>query len=252
MKQQPLVSIITVCYNAKDTIEHTIESVRKQTYENIEYIVIDGNSTDGTKEIIEQNRDAITKYISEPDNGLYYAMNKGLDMATGDYVWFLNAGDLIPHSNTLFKIFDSTYIPQDIFYGQTKIIDKNGHTIGSRRLKPPHRLTKNSFLWGMVVCHQAAIVRKDITKHYNTKYKIDADYDWLLSAIEKADPTLMRHSGRTYCKFLEGGFSRKNMWAANMERYHIMIEHYGFFKATLFNVLMAFRFVYTTIKLGRV
>jgi glycosyltransferase involved in cell wall biosynthesis len=252
MKRQPLVSIITVCYNAKDTIEMTINSVRKQIYENIEYIVVDGDSTDGTKDIIEQNHDAITKYISEKDNGLYYAMNKGLDMAEGEYVWFLNAGDIIPHSDTLFKIMDSTYIMQDIYYGQTKIIDSKGHTIGRRRLKPPKQLTKNSFLWGMLVCHQAAIVRKDIVRHYDTRYKITADYDWLLSAIERADVTHIRHSSRTYCKFLEGGISRKNMWQGNKERYHIMIKHYGFIRATFYNCLMAFRFIFTTIKSGRV
>lgn len=104
--KHPLVSIITVCYNAKDTIESTINSIRDQVYDNIEYIVVDGDSTDGTKEIIEQNRDAINIYISEPDKGLYYAMNKGLDIANGEYVWFMNSGDRIPHSNTLLKIME--------------------------------------------------------------------------------------------------------------------------------------------------
>lgn len=96
--RHPSVSIITVCYNAQDTIEVTINSVRRQTYDNYEYIIVDGASTDDTMLIVEQNRDAVTRYISEPDEGLYYAMNKALDMATGDYVWFINAGDRIPHA----------------------------------------------------------------------------------------------------------------------------------------------------------
>ena len=245
--RQPLVSIITVCYNAKDTIESTINSVRNQIYENIEYIIIDGASTDGTKEIIEQNRDCVTKFVSEPDRGLYFAMNKGLDLATGEYVWFLNAGDRIPHSNTLFKIMDSSYILQDIYYGQTKIIDKDGHTKGKRRLKPPHYLTKDSFKWGMLVCHQAAIVKKSLTRHYDTRYKVCADYDWLLSVIERGDPTLMRHSSRTYVKFLEGGMSSKRMNESNRERYRIMIKHYGFIKATFYNCLLFFRFIKSKI-----
>ena len=246
--KQPLVSIITVCYNAKDTIEPTINSVRNQIYENIEYIIVDGASTDGTKDIIEQNKDAVTKFISEPDRGLYFAMNKGLDMAEGEYVWFLNAGDRIPHSNTLLKIMTSSFISQDIYYGQTKIIDKNGRTKGDRRLKPPAVLTKDSFKWGMLVCHQAVIVKKKLARHYDTRYKIDADYDWLLSVIERADPTLIRHSSRTYCKFLEGGISAQRMTEANKERYRIMIKHYGFGTATFYNFLMFFRFIKAKIK----
>ncbi|MDO5760336.1 MAG: glycosyltransferase family 2 protein [Bacteroidota bacterium] len=241
--KQPLVSVITVCYNAKDVIEPTISSVRKQTYRNLEYIVIDGDSTDGTKEIIEQNRDAITKYVSEKDNGLYYAMNKGLDMAEGEYVWFINAGDRIPHSNTLEKIMDSSLLEQDIYYGRTKIINKKGEVIANRRLKEPEVLDKNSFRWGMLVCHQAAIVRRSIAPYYNTKYKIDADFEWLLTSIENSNPTLIRHSKRTYCYFLEGGFSKQRMWQANTERYKIMIKHYGFLSATCYNILMTFRYI---------
>ncbi len=241
--QHPLVSIITVCYNAKDLIEPTINSIRKQTYDNYEYIIIDGGSSDGTKEIIEQNRDAVTKYISEKDDGLYYAMNKGLDLATGEYVWFINAGDRIPHKDTLTKIIESSYLPQDIYYGKTKIINKKGEVIGFRRLQEPENLNKNSFLWGMLVCHQSAIVRRSLAQYYDTRYKIDADFEWLLSVIEKSNPTLIRHSSRTYCYFLEGGLARKNMWKANLERYRIMIKHYGFFKTTFYNILMVFRYI---------
>ncbi|MBR1627592.1 MAG: glycosyltransferase [Bacteroidales bacterium] len=245
--RQPKVSIITVCYNAKDTIEGTINSVREQVYENIEYIIIDGNSTDGTKEIILQNYDAVTRFISEPDNGLYFAMNKGLDVATGEYVWFLNAGDRIPHSNTLLKIMTSSYMFQDIYYGHTKIIDKKGRVKGDRRLKPPVRLTKDSFKWGMLVCHQAAIVKTKLVRHYNTKYKIAADFDWLLTAIENSDPAQIRYSSRTYCHFLEGGLSSRKMFQANRERYAIMIKHYGFIRATFYNFLMLFRFIKSKI-----
>ncbi|MGP1515003.1 MAG: glycosyltransferase family 2 protein [Bacteroidales bacterium] len=246
--KQPLVSIITVCYNAETTIEATIYSVRNQTYKNIEYIIVDGDSTDKTKHIIEQNRNFVSKFLSEPDKGLYYAMNKGLDMAEGEYVWFLNAGDRIPHSNTLSKIMDSSYIFQDIYYGQTKIIDNNGKIVGKRRLTPPVKLTKDSLKWGMLVCHQAFIVKRDIVGYYNTRYKITADYDWMLNVIEKANPGLIRHSLRTYCLFLKGGISTEQMKKANKERYKIMIHHYGFWKATFYNFLMFFRFLKSKLK----
>lgn len=241
--RHPSVSIITVCYNAQDTIEATINSVRRQTYDNYEYIIVDGASTDDTMLIVEQNRDAVTRYISEPDEGLYYAMNKALDMATGDYVWFINAGDRIPHANTLEKIMESSYVLQDIYYGKTKIINSKGKVIGERRLKPPQYLTKYSFLWGMVVCHQSAVVRREIVGKYDTQYKITADYDWLLSAIEKADPNKIRRSRRTYSYFLAGGMSKTNMKKGNMERFKIMVKHYGFFLAFIFNVFMTFRYV---------
>lgn len=246
--RHPKVSIITVCYNAEDTIESTIYSVRSQTYDNIEYIIIDGNSTDRTKDIISQHRNFITKFISEPDNGLYYAMNKGLNMAEGEYVWFLNAGDRIPHSNTLSKIMSSSYLFQDIYYGQTKIIDKKGKVIGKRRLTPPQILTKDSLKWGMLVCHQAFIVKRKIAPHYDTNYKITADYDWMLKVVERADPSLVRYSSRTYCYFLEGGLSSKRMNKANVERYQIMIKHFGFLKASFYNFLMLFRFIKSKIK----
>ena len=241
--RHPLVSIITVCYNAQDTIEKTINSVRKQTYDNYEYIVVDGASTDDTMLIVEQNRDIITKYISEKDDGIYYAMNKALDMATGEYVWFINAGDRIPHANTLEKIMESSYVFQDIYYGKTKIINNNGKVIAERRLKLPHNLTRYSFLWGMVVCHQSAIVRREIVGKYDTQYKISADYDWLLSAIENAHPDKMRRSRRTYSYFLAGGMSKTHMKKGNTERFKIMVKHYGIFLAVIFNVFMVFRYV---------
>ena len=94
MHKKPLISVITVCYNSYEMLQRTIKSVRMQTYSEIEYIVIDGASKDSTLRLIKENEDIINLWISEPDNGLYYAMNKGLDLANGDYVIYINAGDM--------------------------------------------------------------------------------------------------------------------------------------------------------------
>ena len=101
MNHQIKISVITVVYNGIDLLRGTMESVFAQTYPNIEYIIIDGNSNDGTLELIKENESKITKWISEPDKGLYDAMNKGIKLATGDFLWFMNAGDRIFAKDTL-------------------------------------------------------------------------------------------------------------------------------------------------------
>ena len=104
MDNPPLFSIITVAFNAGKVLEQTILSVANQTCPHIEYIIVDGNSSDNTKDIIKQYESAVSQWISEPDTGLYDAMNKGLCMATGDYVWFLNAGDTLQNGNIVTEL----------------------------------------------------------------------------------------------------------------------------------------------------
>lgn len=154
----PKFSIITVTYNAGELLEDTIQSVITQTYKNIEYIIIDGKSTDNTLEIIDRYRNHIQTVVSEPDKGLYDAMNKGIAKATGDYICFLNAGDELHEDDTLQLMVHSltslTELP-DVIYGETAIVDKEGHFLRMRRLSTPENLTWKSFKRGMVVCHQA-------------------------------------------------------------------------------------------------
>ncbi len=172
----PKISIITIVYNGSNTLEKTIQSVINQNYKNFEYIIIDGNSTDGTQQIIEKYSHQITYWISEKDKGLYDAMNKGLVRATGDYVWFINSGDQIPTSTTITEIFQNSKEPYaDIYYGDTTMIDLNGKIIGERRLTPPKNLTANHFKQGMLVSHQSFIAKRSITRLYNTRFRFSAD-----------------------------------------------------------------------------
>ncbi|MGB4053301.1 MAG: glycosyltransferase family 2 protein, partial [Dysgonamonadaceae bacterium] len=131
------LSVITVTYNAEHTLERTLKSVREQTYPAIEHIIVDGNSNDGTVALIHRYENERLKWISEPDKGLYDAMNKGIKMATGDYLCFLNAGDTFYDTDTVQKIFasiDENHSP-DILYGETAIVDDNGRFLHMRRLQ---------------------------------------------------------------------------------------------------------------------
>lgn len=141
----PKFSIITVTYNAGKVLEDTIQSVITQTYKNVEYILVDGGSTDNTLSIINQYRSMIQQVISEPDRGLYDAMNKGIKMATGDYICFLNAGDAFHEDDTLQQMVHSlteNALP-DVLYGETAIVDEEGHFLRMRRLSAPEQDRKS-------------------------------------------------------------------------------------------------------------
>jgi glycosyltransferase involved in cell wall biosynthesis len=220
-----------------------------QTYKEIEYIVIDGASKDNTLQVIKENQDIINLWISEPDNGLYFAMNKGLELASGDYLIYINAGDMFYMPDTLEKVFANHKDDVDIYYGDTMILAQNQKEIGSRRLSPPKQLSKNSFRWGMTVCHQSILIKRTIAPKYDTSYRITADYDWVLTAIEGAKKIV--NTNIYISKFLSGGLSSQHVVKANKERYKIMCKHYGTPIALWYNFLMLFRLIITYIRKGR-
>ena len=136
MNQSVKFTIITITYNAAQWLERTILSILSQSYGNIEYVIIDGASTDGTVDIIRQYAPGVSFWLSEPDKGLYDAMNKGLQHATGDYVWFINAGDTFYAANTLQQVailLEGKKRWPDILYGETDIVDEAGQSLGLRR-----------------------------------------------------------------------------------------------------------------------
>lgn len=167
----PLVSIITVTYNAVLTIENTILSVINQNFKDFEYIVIDGGSSDGTIEIIKKYQDKISYWLSEPDNGIYYAMNKGISIANGDWVNFMNAGDGFYNNDVLNKVF-SISRTSDVLYGDNMLMYNWGKIILA-----PDLLSKTNIK--MVFGHQTVFMKRKILYKYrfDCKYKIAADYD---------------------------------------------------------------------------
>ncbi len=241
----PTVSIITVVYNGEKTLLRTIQSITNQTYQNIEYIIIDGFSNDSTLKIIEKNSTHIDKIISEPDQGLYDAMNKGLNVAKGDYVWFINSGDEIAHPEVLSRLFNNPPFG-DVYYGNTMIVGNNGEEIGLRRLTPPKKLTWKDFKKGMVISHQSIIIKKSITRPYQLNYKFSADYDWVLYALQKAQTIINTH--QTLSRFLEGGLTKKNILPGLKERFKIMVNYFGLVSTIIHHIPISLKFIYFIVK----
>ena len=234
----PKFSIITVTYNAEAVLEDTIQSVISQTYHHVEYILVDGASKDGTLSIIDRYRDHITRIVSEPDKGLYDAMNKGLRLATGDYVVFLNAGDSLPNDDTLEKISNDVNERSDgklpaVLYGDTDIVDEKGIVLHPRRLAPPDKLNWRSFRHGMLVCHQAFYARTDIARAepYDLRYRFSADVDWCIRIMKRAEREHLQllRLPEVVADYLDGGMTNNNHRASLFERFRIMRRHYGLF-----------------------
>ncbi|TCO11031.1 glycosyltransferase family 2 protein [Natronoflexus pectinivorans] len=241
----PKVSIITVVYNGVDVLERTIESIVAMDYSNLEYIIVDGGSSDGTIEIIRKYESMISLWLSEPDEGLYDAMNKGMSLASGDYFWFINAGDEVSDPMILSQIFKN--FPQaDIYYGETMIVDYSGQEIGLRRLRPKKRLKYRDFLNGMLVSHQSVIVSRNTASKYSLMYRLSSDYDWVVSAFKSAATTV--NTGMVLSRFLEGGLTRQNIFPGLKERFIIMTHYFGFLPALLHHIPIALRFIYYFVK----
>lgn len=250
---QPKISIITITYNAERWLERTILSVLTQSYTHIEYIIIDGQSKDKTVDIIRQYEAGVSYWISEPDNGLYDAMNKGMRHATGDYVWFMNAGDTIYSADTVQKMVDKikkkVSLP-DIIYGETMIVDSDNRPVGRRRLKAPKKLTWKSFKMGMLVCHQSFLVKREITTPYDTAYHHVADFDWCIRSMKQAQR--IQNSRLVLSNYMEGGMSAIHRKASLKERYTVMSHYYGKVYTFLIHGWFALRFYWAKWVKGRV
>ena len=229
-------TIITCTYDASKYIDRTLESVQGQSYPHIEHFIIDGVSKDDTVKkaqtyAYDSRYPVIVK--SEPDNGLYDAMNKGIQLAKGNYIIFLNAGDVFYEEDTLTNIAEQLKgktLP-GVIYGDTDIVDEKGNFIRKRRLAPPERLTWKSFKQGMLVCHQSFYARTDIAKQvaYNLSYKYSADVDWCIRIMKEAENQGLElwNTHKTLCSYLEGGMTEKSHRASLKERFMVMSDHYG-------------------------
>ena len=243
----PHFSIITVTYNAEKVLEETIQSVVSQTYTNIEYLIIDGNSKDGTMKIVQQYQKHIHQVISEPDKGLYDAMNKGIQLATGDYVCFLNAGDKFHKDDTLQKIVESLgtidKLP-DVMYGQTAIVDYEGKFLRMRRHSAPDSLNWRSFKSGMLVCHQAFFAKRElaIKEPYNLSYRFSADFDWCIRIMKRS--LTLHNTKLTIIDYLNEGMTTQNHKTSLKERFNIMGKHYGWTSTILYHLWFLVRSIY--------
>jgi len=241
----PKLSVITIVYNNARDIERTVLSVLNQTYTNIEYIVIDGASTDGTLEILKNYAPRISKLISENDKGIYDAMNKGLALAGGDYVLFMNSGDEIYSSDTVEKVFASGP-DADIYYGETEMYDEGWNSLGQRRHRTPNNFNWKDFRFGMSISHQAIYIRRSLTEPYDILYKLSSDIDWILKAAKKAKKIV---NAKMYvAKYLVGGMSKKRHRQSLIERFHIFSKHYGLVSNVINHAVIAARVTFYYLK----
>ena len=226
---QPLFSIITITYNASSTLPATLKSVKEQTCKLYEYIVVDGKLSDNTVELAKSADIDNCRIVSERDRGLYDAMNKGLGMANGDYVIFLNAGDSF-HSPETLEHFADAIMENDypgIVYGQTDIVDSIRKRLRARHLTAPENLVLESFSNGMVVCHQAFVVLRKLTNNFNVKFRYSADYEWCIRCLQRSHRNC--YIDEVVIDYLSEGVTTQHHFASLLERFSIMSHYYGFF-----------------------
>ena len=245
-------SIITVVYNNEKEIEDTIKSVLNQTYKNIEYIIIDGASTDNTCDIIKKYIKKISIFISEPDNGIYYAMNKGIRIATGDVIGFINSDDFYCSSLVIEKIADEFISKKiDCLYGDLVYVDCKNSSKVIRYWKSKN-FEKGLFKKGWHPAHPSFFVKKHIYNKYgvfNTNFTIAADYELMLRFLEKYN-IRSYYISEILVKMRSGGQSNKNILKilkANIESYKawktndIYINPIIFFKKPISKIFQYFK-----------
>jgi glycosyltransferase involved in cell wall biosynthesis len=244
----PTVSIITITYNAERFLERTIQSVLAYPTPELEYIVIDGGSTDGTLAIIRQYASGITQWVSEPDGGLYDAMNKGLHRATGQYVWFMNAGDELHDPQTLPRLLERIRATEaDVYYSDALFVsDSGGHQsgppVGLRSQVTPHslpqQLTWRDMALGMKVCHQAFVVKRRLAPNYLTT-NLSADLDWEIRCLKAAHR--IERLPFILCRYLLGGLSVQQHRRSLTDRFRVLVDHFGWVQTILNHAAISWR-----------
>ena len=223
------LSIITVCYNPGQLLLETMESVWAQDADAIEYLVIDGGSTDGTVALLRAHSDRIDHWQSEPDAGIYDAMNKGLAAATGDFVWFMNAGDQLFAPDTARRLLALAAPDVDVLYGEVMLVNQAREHLGpfseTRPMRLPERLDWKSLQRGMVVCHQGFVPRRRIAGRYMLN-NLAADIDWVIECLKQSRRTV--NTKLILAEYLAGGVSKQQHRRSLLGRYRILRKQYGF------------------------
>lgn len=218
-KTQIKISVVTVCYNAADCIEETMLSVLDQTYPNIEYIVIDGGSSDGTADVIRKYADRLAYWVSEPDKGIYDAMNKGIVAATGDYINFMNAGDRYIDSYTIEKIL-TYHKTESILYGNIIRCFSNRKEVECGITKPVPTII--DFI-GNTIHHQAAFIKRSLFAkygYYSLDYKLISDWKFFLDSVALHHESIL-YVNQNVAYFQMDGISsnHKDLYLAESDAY---------------------------------
>lgn len=219
---EPLVSVITVCYNAAGTLASSLDSVRTQTWRPLESVVVDGGSNDGTQDIVARYADITGTVVSEPDGGIYDAMNKAIGLARGEILHFLNADDCFVDAGVVeaaLAVFMAE--PEvDLVYGDAVYRSADGKFL--RRFK---RVNARNLLYGDL-CHQAVFARKRVFERFgrfNLEYRINADYDWMLRVFRGG--AQVRYLPRAIVNYDTGGQSASNLAFTRAERARVRLQY---------------------------
>lgn len=217
-------SIITVTYNAEDVVRPTVKSVVDQEFKDYEYIIIDGESDDRTLSIVEEFRSSISILVSESDKGIYDAMNKGLKLASGEYILFLNAGDRLYSANTLTHFNNQISSDTHIISGDYVIVENTGDAYGNYITTQPClvRNLKRDFY----SCHQSIFIRSSIFCDFDLSYKILSDYKNVLDASRRCEQEQIMHVNEPIVYYLKGGVSDRRFLQNMTER--IKLHYYEF------------------------
>lgn len=244
MDTEPLITIVTITYNAAETVGRTIESVASQTFPDYEHIIVDGASTDATLSIVDAAPGKERRVVlSEPDKGLYDAMNKGIELAKGKYMMFLNAGDKFHSTDSLAEISAAImkYGEPGVVYGQTNLVDNEGNYLSPRHLTAPDNLRYKDFARGMLVCHQAFVVLKHIAPLYSLQYRFSADYEWCIRCLMHSRCNVS--TGTVLIDYLSEGLTTANRRKSLAERFRIMSFYFGFWPTLFRHIGFLFRFI---------
>lgn len=232
----PKVSVITVCYNAEEFIEHAITSVLAQTYTNIEYLIIDGNSNDNTVSIINKYKDKIHYFISESDNGMYDAMNKGIKNASGDIFFFLNSDDVFYDKHVVENVVKTFQLNEDVELIYGPIIRTN--PITNETFIKTHENISRSFLVHNAICQQGMFYKADCFKKvgiFDDTYKIVGDFEWTLRAFYKLK-IKRKYYPQITVKFRDGGMGGSDKFSEphKKERQKVLTIYYTKFELYIY------------------
>lgn len=233
--------------NDASGLERTLSNLESLNYPDLELVVIDGASTDSTMEVAGRHSSSIAYLLSEPDKGLYDAMNKGILASTGSYLWFINAGDTVFCSGEqlqqAIQRADSEYGINNcpVLFGDTIISDTKGQILGLRGKRLPEKLTAASLVHGMVVCHQSILVSRSLAPMYDLRYRFASDIDWVIESLRRAEKASLTvfNTALVLSKFEIGGISTANRKAGLRERWVVMRHHYGFFRTFFSHIALA-------------
>jgi glycosyltransferase involved in cell wall biosynthesis len=245
------LSIVSIAYNNLAGLQKTLALFSDKRFaDDIEIVVVDGASKDGSAAWL-QTQDISKNWVSEPDKGIYNAMNKGLAMSHGDYVWFLNSGDYVEDASVIDSVLSALVDMPDAVYGETMIVDAEGKHLGIRSeistRKLPHTLSWRSFRFGMNVGHQSFIIRRNLAVQYDESLKHVSDIDWMIRSLRNCRKIV--NLGKVIACFTSDGYSTVNRKASNRERFKVLEKHYGALPNLLAHLYIALRKVFMPSRL---